>query len=143
MNKNIQSKNETPKNPVSPSKNTEAIKALFEALGECCAKPAYDYQRIIVCLTRASSRVTAQCGAVFANPLRGLDPRGDTALVVVDKEEDWSSKMLDTVVQFVNQTRGVVVLMAAAESLARWHEVWRLQADQIRRRTHITIEFDM
>ncbi|HEY3915741.1 MAG TPA: hypothetical protein VGN61_14735 [Verrucomicrobiae bacterium] len=140
MNKYSQSKSETKNNKVSPSRNTEAIKTLFEAVGECCAKPAYDYQRIIVCLTR---KVTAQCGAVFASPQKGKDPRGDTALVVVDKEEDWSEKTLDTIVEYINRTRGVVVLMAAAESLAKWREAFRLQADQIRRRTHMTIEFDM
>ena len=140
MNKHSQSKSEAKINSVSVSRNTEAIKTLFEAVGECCAKPAYDYQRIIVCLTR---RVTAQCGAVFATPMRGPDSKGDTALVVVDKEEDWSEKTLDTIVQYVNRTRGVVVLMAAADSLAKWREAFQLQADQIRRRTHMTIEFDM
>jgi len=140
MNKHSQSKSETNKNKVSMSRNSEAINALFEAVGDCCAKPAYDYQRIIVCKTH---RVTAQCGAVFASPVRGMDPRGDTALVVVDKEEDWSEKTLGTIVEYINRTRGVVVLMAAEQSLAKWREAFRIQADQIRRRTHMTIEFDM
>ena len=63
--------------------------------------------------------------------------------MVVDKEEDWSEKKLDTIVQYINRTRGVVVLMAAADSLAKWHGAFQFQADQIRRRTHMTIEFDM
>jgi hypothetical protein len=136
--------NETLKNLASMSKDTEAFKALFEAVGECCAKPAFDYQRIIVCLTPGPiPGAVLRCGAVLANPDGQLESEGSSSVVVVvEEEKDWTWKMLETIVRFINCTRGVVVLMAAAESIFRWHDLWRVQFDQIRRRIHVTIEFN-
>jgi hypothetical protein len=118
---------------------------LTGAVDECRAKPPNDYQRIIICLTagpRLGSELARRCGAVLNGPGLPLDSKSDSAVIVVEEAERCSREMLESIVFFVNRTRGVVALLAAMGSLAKWRARWRIQADQIRRRTHIIIQLD-
>jgi hypothetical protein len=63
-------------------------------------------------------------------------------VVVVENAGQCSLETLESIVVFVNRTRGVVVLLATAQSFDKWHDRWRIVADQIRRRTHLTIVFE-
>jgi hypothetical protein len=132
-----------PKNLGPPGNDAEAFEALIGAIEECRAKPSYDYQRIIICHANSPDlgrRLARRSGAALAGPGRPLDSNHALAVLVVEKAGDCSLEMLESIVHFVNRTRGVLVLLAPAESFTKWHDRWRSPAAQIRRRTHITIE---
>jgi hypothetical protein len=134
-----------PKKLESHAVDAEAFGALMAAIEECRAKPSYDYQRIILCLTTRPDlgpKLARRSGAALIGPAPPLSSKRASPALIVERAQDCSREMLESIVLFVNRTRGVVVLLATARALARWHDGWRIPAAQIRRRTHITIEFD-
>jgi hypothetical protein len=140
MNKKKQTKNLGPR-----GNDAKALEAVIGGIEECRAKPPYDYQRIIICHTNSPSlgpELARRSGAALAGPVCPLDLKCAPAVVIVEKAGDCSPEMLESIVIFINRTRGVVVLLAAAETFAGWRVRWRIPADQIRRRTHLTIQFD-
>jgi hypothetical protein len=128
-----------------PARDAEAFEAAMRAIEECRAKPSYDYQRVIICHTNnpdLGPKLARRSGAALAGPALPLDSKCALAVILIEKAGDCSLEMLESIVFFVNRTRGVVVLTATGQSFVRWRERWPIPAAQIRRRTHITIEFD-
>jgi len=128
-----------------PEDDAGTFEALIGAIEECRAKPSYDYQRIIICHTNSPKlgpKLARRSGAALVGHARPLDSRCATPVLVIEKAGDCSLEMLESIVFFVNRTRGVVVLLATGQSFTRWHDRWRIPAAQLRRRTHLTIEFD-
>jgi hypothetical protein len=133
------------KNLDPPAGGSEAFEDLVFAIEECLAKPSYDYQRIIICHTRSPTlgpQLARRSGAALVGPARPLDSNCASALVIVEKAANCSLEMLESIVVFVNRTRGVVVLLTTPATFTRWHDRWRIVAAQIRRRTHLTIDFN-
>jgi hypothetical protein len=140
MNKNKQQENLCP-----GGNEAEAFEALINAVEECLAKPSFDYQRIIICHTNsriAGTRLVRRCGAARVGPGGPLDSKRAAAVVVVENAGDCGAEMLESIVFFVNRTRGVVVLLASGESFTRWDDGLHSADAQIRRRTHLTVELD-
>lgn len=126
-----------------PAIDPEAFAASLRAIEECRARPPYDYQRIVICLTNSPDlgpRLARRSGAVLTGPARPLDSRLGAAVVVVERAGDCGREMLESIVNYVNRTRGVVVLLVTRQSFTRWHDRWRIPAAQIRRRTRLTVE---
>jgi hypothetical protein len=128
-----------------PAIDGGAFEAALGAIQECRAKPSYDYQRIIICFSRKPDlglKLARRSGAALIGPGPPLSSKRRSAGVVVSRAWDSSLEMLESIVFFVNRTRGVVVLVVTRRALAGWHDRWPIAAAQIRRRTHIAIDFD-
>ena len=133
-----------PKSFPPNKKDARAFKATLVAIEECLAKPAYDYQRIIIChSTRPElGPALALCsGAVQADPADLAHSGRTPSVLVVENAGHWNAKRLQSIVYLVNQTRNVVVILASVRCVTKWQERHREISAQIRRRTHITIEF--
>jgi hypothetical protein len=125
----------------SNKKDARAFKAALVAIEECLAKPAYDYQRIIICHSNRPELgpALALCsGAVQAGP-GGLTP----SALIVENAGNWDAKKLQSLVYLVNQNRSVIVLLASVRHVAKWQKDHREVSAQIRRRTHSTLEFEI
>lgn len=124
--------------------NTEAFDALIGLIEECRAKPSFDYQRIIICHTNSpdlGQRLARRLGVPLAGPGRPLRSKRAVVVVVMDKPGDCAVELLESVVFFVNRARGVVVLISSGQEFDTWPAQWLGPAAQIRRRTHVTVEF--
>ncbi len=140
MNKKKQTKNSGPR-----GSGAEAFEAVMSAIEECRRKPPYDYQRIIICHSNnpdLGPELARRSGAALVGAAEPLESRLPFAVLIVDNAGDCNVEALESIVAFVNRTRGVAVLLAPGQGFARWHDRWRIQADQIRRRTHLAIQFD-
>jgi len=130
----------------APHENeASALAAIISEIEECRGKPPYDYQRIIVCLTKSrdlARKLARRSGAALIGPARPVSSKCATPVIVVDRAGECSLETLESFVFFVNRTRGVVVLLVTGRGLVRWHERWGDVAAQLRRRTHLTIEYD-
>ncbi len=73
--------------------------------------------------------------------VRTLNSKCSIAVLDVKKAGNCGREMLESIVVFVNRTPGVVVVLAMGQSLTRCHDRWPIAAAQLRRRTHLTIEF--
>jgi hypothetical protein len=117
---------------------------LIGLIEECRTKPSFDYQRIIICHTNSPNlgqRLSRRLGVPLGAPGRPLRSKRAAAVVVIDKPGDCAAELLESVVLFVNRRRGVVVLLSNGQDFDAWPAQWLGPAAQIRRRTHITIEF--
>jgi hypothetical protein len=129
-----------------PPIDAPAVQAALAAIEECRAKPAYDYQRIILCLGDSPGlgpRLARRSGAALLGPSRTLSLKRPPAAVIVQRVGERSLGVLESIVYFINRTRGVVVLLVTAEELARWHDAWPIAAAQLRRRTHVAIDLSL
>jgi hypothetical protein len=107
------------------------MSAIFRAVQECRAKPSGDPQRIIVMLAPPG----------FALPLlycQLLRRRGAVLLSAgsMDKQRVSLLKLL------ANRTRLVPLVLATTEAWQRWRRRRSVDSAQIRRRTHLVVEFD-
>jgi hypothetical protein len=130
--------------PRENEQNAGAFEALIGAIGECRAKPPYDYQRIIICYTNSPDlgrRVARRCGAARAEAASLLKAKRCRSVFIIDKADGGVEEALESIVCFVNQTRGVVVLLTNARKFSSWHDPLPGTAAKIRRRTHIKIRF--
>jgi hypothetical protein len=126
-------------------KDAKTFKAVVAAIEECLAKPAYDYQRIIICHSNRPELgpALALCsGAAQASPL-ALPYSARSPSVFIVENADWDAKMIQSIVFLVNQTRSVVVLLASVRCVIKWQDRHREISAQIRRRTHITLHFEI
>jgi hypothetical protein len=124
---------------------SQAFEAALAAIEECRAKPPYDYQRVILCLTSRldlGAKLATRSGATLIGPAPPLDSKRPPAVVIFANPGACDPAILESIVKFVNRTRGVVVLTVTEQEVADWHEHWQVTAAQIRRRTHITIDFE-
>ena len=127
-------------------KDARAFKAAVAAIEECLGKPAYDYQRIIICHSNRSELgpALALCsGAAQANPALLTTSARAPSVLVIENAGNWDAKKLQSIVFLVNQTRSVVVILASIRCVARWQRRHREISDRIRRRTHVTLEFEI
>lgn len=126
-------------------KDARAFKAAVAAIEECLAKPTYDYQRIIICHSNRPEfgPALALCsGAAQAGPADLATSARAPTVLVIENAGDWDAKTLQSIVFLVNQNRSVVVLLASVRCVTKWQHRHREVSDQIRRRTHITLEFE-
>jgi hypothetical protein len=108
-----------------------SLAAVFRAVQECRAKPAGDPQRIIVLLAPSG----------FGLPLiycQLLRRRG--AVLVQAGQLD--QKRLGFLKLLAHRTRVVPLVLASAAAWRLWTRRRTLEAAQIRRRTHLVVEFD-
>ena len=108
-----------------------SLAAVFRAVQECRAKPPGDPQRIIVLLAPSEfglpplyCELLRQRGAVFVQA--GSLDKGRLGFL----------KLL------AHRTRLVPLLLASAGVWRRWNQRRTLDAAQIRRRTHLVVEFE-
>jgi hypothetical protein len=138
MNKKNQQKTNVPRGI-----GAEAFDALIGAIEECRGKPPYDYQRIIMCRTNSpklGAKLARRSGAARVGPGRPLDSTRAVSVLVVENVEECGVEMLESILCFVNRTRGVVVLLASGQGFTRWRDPWRSAGARICRRIHLTIE---
>jgi hypothetical protein len=141
MNTRKQSKNFKPR-PIGAA----AVQAALAAIEECRAKPPYDYQRVILCLGESPGlvpRLARHPGATLIDPSQSLSFSGPPATVIVQGVGERGPSALESIVCFINQTRGVVLILATAQEVARWQDSWPVVAAQLRRHTHIVIDFSL
>src|SRR5665213_2306801 len=122
--------------------NAEAFDALIGLIEECRGKPSFDYQRIIVCHANSLNlgpKLSQRLGVPLIDSWRPLNSKRVVAVLIVANAGNCSVEMLESVVFYVNRTRGVVVLLIGGQSFEKWPALWLGPAAQIHRRTHATI----
>jgi hypothetical protein len=136
----------------------DSFDPVLRAVEECRAKPAGDFQRIVVVLAppdRARSRLCGalaqRCGAtlVTAASIRQrhlleqvMRPcfYGGRPVLAIDQAEYLGREELDTLKLLINLTPVVLVLLSTAQAYRAWDQRWPIEARQIRRRAHLVLE---
>jgi hypothetical protein len=140
MNKKNQQKNSR-----SPKNDAKAFKAAIAAIEECRNKPSYDYQRIILCQSNRAGlglMLARHSGGTLVEAARVSYWANVSDVLIIENAGDCGPDALESIVFLVNQTRGVVVLVAGAQGVDSLRDQWREISARIQRRTHLTIEFD-
>jgi len=108
-----------------------SLAAVFQAVQECRAKPPGDPQRIIVLLAPSGFGLPR----LYCELLRR---RG----AVILQAGQLDQKRLGFLKLLAHRTRVVPLLLASAAAWRCWTRRRILEAAQIRRRTHLVVEFD-
>jgi hypothetical protein len=108
-----------------------SLAAVFRAVQECRAKPSGDPQRIIVVLAPSEFGLPA----LYCELLR---QRG----AVLVRAGSMDKGRLGFLKLLAHRTRLVPLLLASAGVWRRWNQRRTLESAQIRRRTHLVVEFD-
>jgi len=107
-----------------------SLVAVFRAVQECRAKPPGDPQRIIVLLAPPD----------FGLPRLYWDLLRQRGAVLV-RAASLDQSRLGFLKLLAHRTRLVPLLLASDRVWGRWNQRRTLEAAQIRRRTHLVIEF--
>lgn len=65
--------------------------------------------------------------------------RSQQHVLVIDEGEYFGKEVLDCIKFFINESRLVVAILAYPEKFDRWNRIFKVEADQIRTRTHLLI----
>src|SRR5580704_16078612 len=123
MNKKNQQKNSR-----FPKNDAKAFKAAIAAIEECRNKPSYDYQRIIICQSNRAGlgpMLARHSGGTLVEAASVSYSANVSDVLIVGNAGDCGMNALESIVFLVNQTRGVVVLVADALTVDSWRDQWR------------------
>jgi len=118
------------------------VKAVIEAMADCQAKAAFDYQRIIVCIAgnlREREELARRCRVELLRGVLRRNSRRCGPVAVMEIGAAGERELLVVALRAVNQRRAVVVLVTTGEDFVKWHGRWEVEAGRIRRRTHVIL----
>jgi hypothetical protein len=61
-------------------------------------------------------------------------------VLFIDEAEYFGPDIINTLKLLLNETRVVIIIGAIPEAYARWNQYWKMEADQLRRRTHLIVQ---